>query len=231
LEHQTYFSPNFNSLTRTLIMTALYNPSHFRVENQDALQAFIADHPFATLISTRDGNLGVSHLPMSLETDSQGALTLCGHFARANPHWKDFDEGLAALAIFHGPQAYVTPQWYPSKLEHAKVVPTWNYAVAHVHGHARIIEDTDWLRRHVSALTDAHEKSFAHQWAVTDAPKEYVDKQLAAIVGIALTVSRVEGKWKLSQNRAAPDRNGVINGLAARSDAQARAVHELMIKK
>lgn len=209
-------------------MTELYNPNHFRVDDDDALQAFIRDHAFATLVSTRDGNLSVSHLPMILETGNKGSSTLKGHIARANGHWKDIGDGIEALAIFHGPQAYVTPQWYPSKLEHAKVVPTWNYAVAHVHGRARTVEDSDWLHAHVSALTNANEAAFAHQWAVEDAPADYLDKMLKAIVGIEIAVTRVEGKWKLSQNRTEADRLGVTNGLAARSNAEARAVHELM---
>ncbi|MSO97226.1 MAG: FMN-binding negative transcriptional regulator [Rhodospirillaceae bacterium] len=210
-------------------MPDLYNPSHYRVDDHAALSAFIHAHPFATLVSTGAKGLSVSHLPMILEAGVDDApATLRGHIARANSHWQEIGEGIDALAIFHGPQAYVTPQWYPSKLEHAKVVPTWNYAVAHVHGHVRSVSDAAWLYRHVSALTARHESAFAHQWAVTDAPVDYVDKMLKAIVGLEMTVTRIEGKWKLSQNRAEPDRQGVVAGMAAREDANSQAVSELM---
>ena len=206
----------------------MYTPAHNRVDDRVMQSAFVQAHPFATLVSAQGGELLISHLPMILETKGDGSSLLRGHVARANAHWRAFEKGGEAVAVFHGPQAYVTPQWYPSKAEHAKVVPTWNYAVVHLRGTTHAISDPVWLHAHVSALSDVHEAQFAHQWKVSDAPADYVEKLLGAIVGLEMTVDRFEGKWKLSQNRTAVDRAGVINGLAARPDADSQAVRQLM---
>ena len=217
-------------------MPNLYNPTSFKVSDEPQLCAFVRAHPFATLITTGERGVTVSHLPLHLETseetDDGSSWTLAGHMARANDHWKDAAQqgsnGIEALAIFHGPQAYITPQWYPSKLVHAKVVPTWDYAVAHVHGTLRTMEDPTWLHAHLTQLTDQHEGTFAHQWKVTDAPDDFVDKMMGAIVGLELTVTHMEGKWKLSQNRDEADRKGVVAGLGARQNADSQAVHAMM---
>lgn len=208
-------------------MAAFYNPAHFRVEDTQGLHAFIAAHPFATLVSSGAAGLSASHVPMLLETNETGAV-LRGHVAKANGHWKELGDGVDALAIFHGPQAYVSPQWYPSKLKDARVVPTWNYAVVHVRGRLRAVHDAAWLRKLVGDLTDAHEAAFAHQWKVTDAPDDYIDKAVGAIVGLELAVTGIEGKWKLSQNKPETDRVGILNGLAAQADPYSREVAELM---
>lgn len=210
-------------------MASLYNPSHFRVDDADALHGFIRQYPLATLITGADG-LTASHLPMLLEKTESG-FALRGHIARANTHWKELENGADALAIFNGPQAYVTPQWYPSKLKDARVVPTWNYAVTHVRGTLRAIADKAWLLDLITALTVEHERAFAHQWAVSDAPDDYIDKMLGAIVGLELTVTSIEGKWKLSQNRNDADFSGTKNGLAARGTRDATAVHDMMPKR
>ncbi len=174
----------------------------------------------------------MSHLPLYLNgLDNRSALKLTGHVARANDHWKEIENGrdtFETLAIFHGPQAYITPQWYPSKLAHAKVVPTWNYAVVHVKGRVRTISEPAWLHAHLTQLTDAHEDQFAHQWKVTDAPENFVEKMMGAIVGLEMTITHMEGKWKLSQNRDEADRKGVIAGLGAQTDADSQAVHAMM---
>jgi transcriptional regulator len=171
-------------------MSQTYIPPHARADDRTELESLVRTHPLATLISSVDSDVSVSHLPMLLETTATGTLTLRGHVARANPHWRAFESASEALAIFHGPQAYVTPQWYPSKAEHAKVVPTWNYAVVHVQGTVCTVTDAAWLHAHVGRLTDTHEAGFAHQWKVTDAPSEYIDKMLSAIVGLEMTVTR-----------------------------------------
>jgi transcriptional regulator len=211
-------------------MASFYNPAHFRIDDADALHAFIRQYPLATLITHSADGFSVSHLPMLLEK-TQAGFVLRGHIARANAHWKEWSIGSEALAIFNGPQAYVTPQWYPSKLKDGRVVPTWNYAVTHVRGTLRAVEDAGWLHQLVNALTLEHEKAFAHQWAVSDAPDDYVEKMLKAIVGVELHITSIEGKWKLSQNRSDADYDGTRNGLAARDTADAVAVAEMMPKR
>ncbi len=211
-------------------MASFYNPAHFKVDDENALHAFVRQYPLAALITHSTSGLSASHLPLLLEDTAEGFL-LRGHVARANGHWKEWGDGIEALAIFNGPQAYVTPQWYPTKLKDARVVPTWNYAVTHVRGTLRAIEEPTWLHQLVTALTREHEKDFAHQWAVTDAPSDYIEKQLKAIVGLELRISSIEGKWKLSQNRNDADYSGTQNGLAARDTADATAVADMMPKR
>lgn len=210
-------------------MPEFYNPPKTKVSDETVLCDFIQEHPFATLISTGNDGVAVSHLPLHLTpAEGESPARLTGHMARANGHTQALTDGLDALAIFHGPQAYVTPQWYPSKLVHAKVVPTWNYAVVHVHGTVKTIRDPAWLHAHLTQLTEEHENKFAHQWEVTDAPERFVDKMMEFIVGLELTVTHMEGKWKLSQNQGEADRNGVVAGLKARPDADSQAMHDFM---
>jgi transcriptional regulator len=211
-------------------MALFYNPAHFRVQDTAALSDFIRQYPLATFITHGAHGISVSHLPMIL-ADVGGRMLLRGHIARANEHWKAVRDSAEALAIFHGPQAYVTPQWYPSKLKDARVVPTWNYAVTHVRGTVRAIEDKAWLRELVDALTRTHEQAFAHQWQVTDAPEAYIDKMLGAIVGLEIEVTHIEGKWKLSQNRTDADYSGTKNGLAARGETNSDAVNAMMAER
>ena len=181
----------------------MYVPDHFREDRPDVLHDAMRRIGFATLVTQ---GLEANHLPMLLE----GGV-LRGHVARANPVWK---AGAGeALAIFLGPHAYVSPSWYPSKAETGKAVPTWNYLTVHARGAINWIQDADWLRAHVGALSAAHETGRENPWAITDAPAGYVDGLLRAIVGFELTIAKLEGKWKLSQNRDAADRAGVREGL------------------
>lgn len=181
----------------------MYVPDHFREDRTDVLHQAVRDIAFATLVTP---GLDANHLPMLL-----GEGVLRGHVARANPVWKNGDS--EALAIFLGPHAYVSPNWYPSKAQTGKAVPTWNYLTVHARGTIRWISDADWLRTHVAALSDAHEATREAPWKVGDAPASYIDSLLRAIVGFELAVTNLEGKWKLSQNRDAADRAGVKNGL------------------
>ena len=185
----------------------MYVPDHFREDRPDVLQDAVRRIGFATLVTpNNDGSLEANHLPMLLQ---YGMLR--GHVARANPVWK---AGAGeALAIFLGPHAYVSPGWYPSKAETGKAVPTWNYLTVHARGAINWIQDADWLRAHVGALSQTHEAGRAQPWAITDAPASYVDGLLRAIVGFELTVAKLEGKWKLSQNRDDADRAGVRESL------------------
>lgn len=177
----------------------MYVPDHFREDRPEVLQEAVRRIGFATLV-TQD--LGANHLPMLLEGN-----VLVGHVARANPVWKA-GEG-AALAVFLGPHAYVSPNWYPSKAETGKAVPTWNYITVHARGAIRWVQDPDWLRAHVTALSQAHEFGRPEPWAVADAPGSYIDTMLRGIVGFELAIETLEGKYKLSQNRDAADRAGV----------------------
>jgi transcriptional regulator len=171
--------------------------------------------------------LTADHIPLLFDAQRGEHGVLVGHVARANPIWRTAS-GQAALAIFQGPQAYVSPSWYPSKAASAKVVPTWNYAVVHAHGQLRAIDDSVWLHAFVTRLTHSRESARAHPWAVTDAPPGYIDQMVRAIVGIEIELSRIEAKWKLSQNRHTADRLGVVAGLTGEDTDQARAMLRLM---
>jgi transcriptional regulator len=186
----------------------MYNPAAFRETRPEALIEAIAAYPLATLITTGARGLDATHLPM-LYRDG----VLRGHVARANPQWQEYTAGTEALAIFSGPQHYISPNWYPAKQEHSRVVPTWNYVAVHARGALTIHDDREWLRDFVTALTDEHERTSASPWRVSDAPAEYIDGQLRAIVGVEMQVAGLEGKWKLSQNRGTADVEGVIEGL------------------
>lgn len=206
----------------------MYNPKHFQESRPEVLGAFMRAHPFATLVSFGGDGLIGTHLPMLWDPEPGPHGTLTGHIARPNSHAKGAREGVESLAIFHGAQAYISPNWYPTKREHGKVVPTWNYVAVHAYGTLRIIDDAEWLRRLVTRLTDLHEGFSAVPWKVTDAPNSFIDQMLKGIVGVELALTRVEGKWKLSQNRPEPDQAGTIAGLDARGDAESRAIAAAM---
>ena len=192
----------------------MYLPSAFRQDDLAELHAQLQASPLALLTSAGAAGVQASHLPLLLAPDEGEFGTLYGHFARANPHWRDLQGGAEALAVFSGPDAYISPGWYPSKAEHGKVVPTWNYIAVHAWGQAEVFDEPERLLELVSRLSDRHEQGRAQPWAVSDAPREYIDAMLRAIVGFALPIRRLEGKWKLSQNRSASDQAGVRTGLA-----------------
>ena len=202
----------------------MYVPEAFREDDPRALHAFMHRFPFATLVSATGTAPHITHLPLVLDAE---ANVLRGHMARGNGHWQTMTPGMAGVAIFLGPHAYVSPQWYPSKKAGGKVVPTWNYAAVHAHGILRVIHDAAWLHANVTALTEQQEAAFPRPWKVEDAPEDYMRKMLTAIVGIELTVTKLTGKWKLSQNKSAADHDGVRAGLAAHGGAS-KAVADLM---
>lgn len=201
----------------------MYVPAHFAMSpaEQDELLSAVTT---VDLISTTPDGLTATFLPM-LYDRATGSLQ--GHVARNNPHWQDADG--QSLAIVRGPDAYVSPSWYPSKAEHGRVVPTWNYVTAHVHGRLVVHHDVDWLRALVTRLTERHEAAMDSPWSVSDAPPAYLDGQLRAIVGLELVIERVEAKSKLSQNRSAPDQANVRAALAGGGPDQ-QAVAELMAR-
>jgi transcriptional regulator len=198
----------------------MYNPASFRETDPAVLREAVRAWPLATLVTCGARGLEATHLPMLYSGD-----TLRGHIARANPQWHQVETGAEALAIFTGPEHYISPNWYPSKREHGRVVPTWNYVAVHVRGRIAFHDDVEWLRALVTELTDEHERGSAAPWRVTDAPLEYIDAQLKAIVGVEIAVTSVEGKWKLSQNRPDTDIEGVIDGLGG------EAMGELMRRR
>jgi transcriptional regulator len=161
---------------------------------------------------------------------ANGLVRLVGHVARANRLWHEHPAEVPVLAIFHGPQAYVTPSWYPGKQAHGKAVPTWNYVAVHVRGHLRVVDDADWLRAQLDALVLEHEASFVDPWQVTDAPADYIEKMISAIVGIEIEIIAMQGKWKLSQNQPTANRAGVIAGLHQQNQPEATAVAALMAR-
>ena len=199
-----------------------YLPKHFEQNDATARAALLRTHPFAAWVQPHAGELLVNHLPFMLDAQRGAHGTLVGHVARANPAWAALGE--PGVAVFQGPHAYISPNWYPSKHAEGKAVPTWNYAVVHAHGKARAIEDRVQLLALVTRLTQIHEAGQALPWRVSDAPADYIDKLLGAIVGIEIEVTRWVAKWKLGQNRSAADRLGVAAGLSAQPSPQAQAM-------
>jgi len=217
----------------------MYQPEHFREERLEVQHALIRAHPLGLLISHGADGLSANPVPFLLhEADATAPLgTLRAHVARANPQWRDFlaggpggasgdgtvaaGAGGDALVVFQGADTYVTPSWYATKRETGKVVPTWNYAVVQVRGRPRVVEDDAWLARQIEALTAVHEGGRPAPWAVSDAPARYVEMQRRGIVGLEIAITRIDGKWKVSQNRTEADRRGVADGLAAAGEAGA----------
>lgn len=206
----------------------MYCPSAFRQDDLATLHQQIQASGLALLSSAGEQGLQASHLPLLLEPHEGEFGTLYGHFARANPHWRDLATGIEALVVFSGADGYVHPGWYPAKAEHGKVVPTWNYIAVHAWGQAEVFDDPERLLRLVSRLSERHEQGRARPWAVSDAPRAYIDAMLRAIVGFALPIRRIEGKWKLSQNRSAGDQAGVRAGLAESVRASDRELAQQM---
>ena len=195
----------------------MYVPHHFEMPD---VAGFLAAHPAALLVTSgADGYPQATLMPYLLDGDR-----VLMHMARANDHWRHVSSDSPALAVVQGPQAYVSPSWYASKARHGRVVPTWNYSAVHLSGRVTVRDDVEWLRQLVTRLTDLHEQDRPEPWAVTDAPARYVDGQLRAIVGIELVVEKVEAKAKLSQNRDAEDRAGVLSGLQASAPEVAAAM-------
>lgn len=192
---------------------AMYLPSAFREDSLEVQHDFIRAHPLGVLMTGGEGGLMANHIPCLLYPEGpQGVLRL--HMARANPQWKELAAGAECLLVFHGAQAYITPSWYATKAETHKVVPTWNFVAVHVWGTPTVHDNPAWVRAQIGALTDAQEKARAQPWRVEDAPEDFIAAQMRAIVGVEIAITRIEGKWKVSQNRNAADRQGVAAGLA-----------------
>jgi transcriptional regulator len=205
----------------------MYAPKHFDEARLEVLHQLIHSHPLATLITLDQGNLCADHIPFEISAPSAAAPfgVLRGHVARANPLWQGQGD---VLAVFQGPQAYISPAWYEEKALSGKVVPTFNYAVVHAHGPLRIIDDAGQLLALLERLTNRHEAARSAPWQVSDAPASYIEHMMAAIVGIEIPIARLDGKWKVSQNRSESDQSRIAAGLSGSSAAPARALAALM---
>jgi len=201
----------------------MYQPAHFVESRPEVLQRLIREHPFGLLVTDGASGLAANGVPFLLDPDPAGGPgVLRAHVARANPVWKEARSDRDSLVVFQGAQGYISPAWYPSKAEHGKVVPTWNYIVVQGRGAVRFIDDSAWLRAFVTRLTEGHEAGRTAAeggrgvpvWAVSDAPADYVETMLKAIVGVEIPLNSLVGKWKVSQNRPRADREGVAAGLA-----------------
>ncbi|QRX81251.1 FMN-binding negative transcriptional regulator [Glaciimonas sp. PAMC28666] len=206
----------------------MYLPKHFAEPGVDVMHNLMRAHPLSTLITMTAEGIEANHIPLLLSAQPGPFGTLHGHVARANPLWRDHQKDSEVLAVFSGPNAYISPNWYATKKEHGKVVPTWNYAVTHAYGTLRVIDDAVWLRAHLTALTAHHEANLPQPWAVEDAPYDYTEKMITAVVGIEITITRLIGKWKVSQNQPANNRETVIQVLNTSGDAQAACMAALI---
>lgn len=206
----------------------MYLPSTFREDDPARIHAAVRAFPFAQLVTFGEGGIAATPLPLMLDPGEGPQGCLLGHLARANPQWKTTDTTVEALAIFSGPDGYVTPSWYATKRETGKVVPTWNYVSIQVRGRISFHDDADTLLRIVTRLTETHEAGRTAPWAVSDAPADFVAGQLRAIVGLRLEITQIAAKWKMSQNRTGVDRAGVRDGLAQEGTAVADALRAMM---
>jgi transcriptional regulator len=213
----------------------MYQTPQFEETRIEVMHELIRAHPLATLVTltgTAGAELDANHIPMLVDAPSAGAPfgTLRGHVARANPLWRDFSAQHGALAVFQGAQTYVTPAWYPEKQASGKVVPTWNYVVVHARGPLLVRDDAAWLLRFVTGFTDINEAGRDRPWRVSDAPPDYIDNMLRQIVGIEMPIRHISGKWKLSQNKTAATREGVVQGLSTAAGENAAAMAALVGK-
>lgn len=209
-----------------------YLPSHFKETDPATLYALVRDYPLATWVVPTQGELWVNHIPFLLDETRGEHGTLVGHVARANPVWQALQaEPVSGVAVFSGPQAYVSPNWYPSKQAHGKEVPTYNFVAVHAHGVAQVVHETERLLDIVTRLTQRHEAGQASPWSVNDAPADYLSKMLGAIVGIEIPVQRWVGKWKASQNKQTPEQRGVVAGLTAHGGESEARMAQLVSQK
>lgn len=209
----------------------MYTPAHFNESRLPELHEFMRKYPLGSVITQASGRLDANHIPLTLDPTIGPFGILRGHIARANPMWRGAAPEPEVLVLFQGPDSYVSPSFYPSKREHGKVVPTWNYGVVHARGTLKWVHDPKWLRALVEQLTDQHEASRPEPWRVSDAPDGYLAKMLDAIVGFEISINELSGKLKLSQNRSEADREGVRSGLEQGPDANSVATAGLMSGK
>ncbi len=206
----------------------MYVPRYFDEPSVDVLHRLMRSRPLATLVTLSADGLNANHIPLHLSVEANPYGVLRGHVARANPIWSDCVEVVDELAIFSGPEAYISPSWYPTKAETGKAVPTWNYVVAHAYGRLRVIDDATWLRAQLDALTAHNEAAMPEPWQLADAPPDYIDKMLAAVVGIEIDIARLQGKWKMSQNQPGKNQAGVVQALRSVGDVDGMAIASII---
>ena len=208
----------------------MYQPPHFREDRLDVQHGLIRAHPLGLLITSGPAGLMANPIPFLIDAGASGQGTLLCHMARANPQWRELGVVEECLVVFQGPQDYVTPSWYPTKRETGKVVPTWNYATVHAWGKPMVIDDPEWLRRQIDSLTQTREDPRPEPWKVDDAPADYVAAQIKGIIGVEIMIGRIEGKWKVSQNRPEADRAGVAAGYRGQGPASA-SMADLVVER
>lgn len=208
----------------------MYIPTHHALADTDTAHALIESHALGAWVFEGPDGLVANHLPFFLERGRGAQGTLIGHVSRANPAWRALGTGRHSVVMFRGPQGYVSPGWYPGKAAHGRVVPTWDYVVAHAHGVARAVHDRDWLLRMLNRLSDAHEASQPTPWRVGDAPADFIERLLRGIVGIEMPIDRLEGKLKASQDEDLHDRRGTVVGLRQATTEDARRMGEWVDK-
>jgi transcriptional regulator len=206
----------------------MYLPKKFEETRTEVLHGLVRQHPFGTLVVMTSDGLSVDHLPFLIDETVGDLGMLRGHVARVNPLVDATLAAVDAVAIFRGPDRYITPSWYATKRETGKVVPTWNYVVVHAYGRLKLVDDEQWLWQHVNQLTDLHEEARNHPWKVSDAPEEFLAKLIGTIVGFEIPIARLSGKWKLGQNRPDADRLGMVEGLRQENDDSADALATLI---
>jgi len=206
----------------------MYIPKANEEKRVSVMRELMVAHPLGTLVTLGASGLFASHIPMVLEDDGSQFGVLQGHIARANTQWRDIVPTVDALAIFAGHQHYISPNWYPGTKEHGKEVPTWNYAVVHAYGPLKVVADERWLLTFLNKLTNIHEAGSPIPWKVSDAPDDFIKSLLNAIVGLELPIQRLEGKWKVSQNRTERERKGVIEGLSKLNTPESLAMKALV---
>jgi len=201
----------------------MYCPLKFVEKRLPILHKLIRNHSLGTWTCWVDNQLVVNHIPFVLDETVGEFGALFGHVAKANPIWKLINSDTESVVVFQGPQSYITPSWYPSKQEHGKVVPTWNYAVVHAHGQPETVKDKQWLLDHVTLLSDEQEASRQNPWQVSDAPEEFTENLANGIVGISIPITALDGRWKVSQNKSVADATGVVAGLNENNSGVASA--------
>jgi transcriptional regulator len=206
----------------------MYQPPHFREDRLEVQHDLIRAHPLGLVVTAGPGGLMANAIPFLVDRAASEKGTLRGHFARANPQLRELAAVEECLVVFQGPQAYISPSWYATKRETGKVVPTWNYVTVHAWGRPTIFDDLGWLRRQIDDLTRSREEARAAPWHVSDAPEDFIASQAKGIVGVEIAIGRIEGKWKVSQNRPQDDRVGIVTGLREMGAAQAPMAQEVI---
>jgi transcriptional regulator len=209
----------------------MYLPAPFNETRTDVLHALMRARPLIILVTQSESGLIANHVPVQTLIDPAPLGSLHGHIARANPLWKEYRDGSEAIAIFQGPQVYISPSLYPTKQQTGEVVPTWDYAVVHARGSVRFIDDAGWLKSFVAELTDTHEASRREPWKIGDAPAEYIDQMLGLIIGFEFSITSLTAKWKVSQNRSAEDQQGVVAGLREAGDEDSHEIAAMLASR